>query len=267
MQQGVMEFSNEIIDKVKQAVVQAGAATMDVYNSYDFDLEIKKDNSPLTRADRQSDRIIKEFLSVEFPGTNLISEEGKDIPYEERSGWDEFWLIDPLDGTKEFIKRNGEFTINVAYIVKQQPVFGMIYVPVYDTLYCGIVGQEAWKEVEGEREEITTSEPKEGAITAVMSRSHASDKEKNFYEQFKIDDVLSRGSSLKFCMVAEGKAELYYRGGPTSEWDTGAGHAIVLAAGGTVEGLLYNKKQLLNGSFVAACCKELLEPLEIEKYL
>lgn len=244
------------IQIIHEIAVNAGQKILEVYESDDFEMEIKEDNSPLTKADRAAHLLIKEGLNKNYPEIPLLSEEGRHIPYEERKSWDCFWVVDPLDGTKEFVKRNDEFTVNIALLQNGIPVLGVIYAPVLDLLYYA-ENHQAWK-VNGKKqspEMIQVDSQSKEQLTAVRSRSHAAAEEDTFYAQFDIADTLSRGSSLKFCMVAEGKAHLYYRHNPTMEWDTAAGHAIVLGAGGHVYGIQYNKPELRNTSFfVSAFC-------------
>lgn len=253
------------------AAIQAGKEILKIYDT-DFDVEKKSDNSPLTKADTASNNIIMEALKE--TGLPVLSEEGRNIPYHERKNWNEFWLVDPLDGTKEFIKKNGEFTVNIAMVKKTRPVMGIIYVPVLDTLYFGSLDDGAFK-----CENLCTPMPEKKNIshlasisdplpinyerkkyTVVASRSHLSEETKAFIEELETKhgevEMISRGSSLKLCMVAEGRADIYPRFAPTSEWDTAAGHAIVLSAGGIVttadgkEELGYNKADLLNPWFI-----------------
>jgi 3'(2'), 5'-bisphosphate nucleotidase len=235
--------------KVLVSIAQkAGEQILKVYNSGDFGIETKKDDSPLTIADQLSDKIITEELLKHYPEIPIVSEEGENVSYETRKDFEYFWLVDPLDGTKEFINKNGDFTVNIALIHKNNPIIGVIYVPVYNTTYHGTLFLGAYKIENGIQSRIQVNNKKDN-LTAVGSKSHATDEDKAILSQYDIKDFTSRGSSLKFCMIAEGKADLYHRGGPTMEWDTAAGHAIVLAAGGKVEGLLYNKENLLNSSF------------------
>lgn len=254
------------IDKLSDLSRRAGAAILEIYNSDDFGVEHKDDNSPLTKADKASHEIIKAALTEWYPEIKLISEEGKDVTFEERKDWDEFWLVDPLDGTKEFIKRNGEFTVNIALIRDRKPVLGVIYAPVLDTLYAGIVADKtAWKiGPDGERVAIKTNTDFAGGLTAVQSRSHSSAAETEFFGEHKVVDSLAVGSSLKFCMVAEGKAHMYYRSGPTWEWDSAAGQAILEGAGGLVLNgpapLNYNKPTLKNDDGFLCLASEALKP-------
>ncbi len=247
------------IDLIKDVAVLAGNAILNIY--YDAalsqEIESKADNSPLTLADTASNQVIVEGLKDHFPEIPILSEEGRHISYNERSGWHRFWLVDPLDGTKEFIKRNGEFTVNIALIENGYPVLGIIYAPVQDTIYVGDVQQQECFKIEsnGLSTPLKVGRKSNGRI-AVGSRSHASQEEADLLDQYDVKETISVGSSLKFCMVAEGRADIYYRHGPTMEWDTAAGQAIVEAAGGTVQSMptgnrfSYNKENLLNGSFL-----------------
>ena len=234
--------------------VEAGKAILEIYNSDDFGVETKSDNSPLTKADKSSNAIIEKGLKKLYPEIPILSEEGKEIPFEERKNWKQFWLVDPLDGTKEFIKRNGEFTVNIALIENNSPTFGVIYVPVTDEIYYG--GQEfgSWK---NEQKILVSTKSPTDELSVVQSRSHSGEEENEFYSEYKIKESLSNGSSLKICLVAEGKAEIYFRSGPTWEWDTGAGHAILLGAGGYFVNkdkteLVYNKEIIKNFGFITS---------------
>lgn len=244
------------IRHVCQIARDAGAAIMQVYEG-DHEVEYKMDQSPLTAADKASHQVIVAGLQDAFSEIPVLSEEGADIPYAERKGWRRFWLVDPLDGTKEFIKRNGEFTVNIALIEDGQPVFGVVYVPVQDKMYWGVAGKGAWmKHGQVDARTIHVRKPdNEKGMTVVMSRSHPSKELEEYLSGIKVAEALPVGSSLKLCVIAEGKADLYPRFGPTMEWDTAAGHAVVVAAGGTVtqttgQPLTYNKEQLLNPHFI-----------------
>ncbi|MBI5846822.1 MAG: 3'(2'),5'-bisphosphate nucleotidase CysQ [Nitrospirae bacterium] len=259
--------------------LEAGLAILDVYNS-DFAVEQKDDKSPLTLADKRSHMIIAGRLAAlrDWP-LPLLSEEGRNIAYDERKNWDSFWLVDPLDGTKEFVKRNGEFTVNIALIQNGLPLLGVIYIPVKNIFYYAAQGLGSYK-LESCDAEIPASI--EGLLkisfrlplasqsaghasprsrtTVIGSRSHMSIETEQFITDLKTgyNEVvfLAAGSSLKFCLIAEGKADVYPRFGPTMEWDTAAGQAIVEQAGGRVlragsqELLSYNKENLLNPSFI-----------------
>jgi 3'(2'), 5'-bisphosphate nucleotidase len=264
------------------AAKEAGKAILDVYDS-EYSVETKDDRSPLTIADIRSHEIIMDHLSsIPNPQSPIpvLSEEGKDIPYSEREKWEDFWLVDPLDGTKEFIKRNGEFTVNIALIHSNRPIMGVIYIPVKNTYYFAIKDFGAYKLVNSEMmsSDLSVEKLVDGAvklpvpdlqspitgrdsqITIVGSRSHATMELEQYIEKMrdKYQEVefVSAGSSLKFCLVAEGSADVYPRYAPTMEWDTAAGQIIAEEAGRTVirvdngEPLLYNKEDLKNPWFI-----------------
>src|SRR6056300_1224968 len=246
-----------------QACLDGGAAILDVYNNEETQVEIKGDDSPLTQADLKSNAAIMEHLqSTPFW---VLSEEGKHMSYEDRKDIDTHWIVDPLDGTKEFIKRNGEFTVNVALVKDGRPLLGVVYVPVTGELYLGINGQGALKINLDANETFTHAHlndavslpvKKEHPFTAVGSRSHMNEETESFLATYREKHgevaILSKGSSLKMCMVAEGLADVYPRFAPTMEWDTAAGQAVVEAAGfamlhkDTRLPLEYNKEDLLN---------------------
>lgn len=236
---------------------EAGQAILLVYNNPQESGLIKRktDESPLTLADEASHVIIEQGLRALTPAIPVLSEEGADIPYEERRHWETFWCVDPLDGTREFINRNGEFTVNIALIEHGVPVLGVIYVPVTDTMYYGGAGMGSFKRgADGTTSPIRVDAGAREWV-AVGSRSHAAPEEAQLLSHYPIASTLTAGSSLKFCLVAEGKAHVYYRHGPTMEWDTAAGQALVTASGGvmtTPEGapFTYNKPVLRNGSFL-----------------
>lgn len=244
------------LEQLCQIAKKAGTAILEVYNG-EIAVETKSDNSPLTAADKASHQVIAAGLEALTPEIPILSEEGKDIPYQERKNWRRFWLVDPLDGTKEFIKRNGEFTVNIALIEDGAPVLGVVYVPVQDKLYVGVVGQGAYvQQADAQPEPIQVRTPDaQAGLTVVMSRSHPSPELAEYLKNIEVAEALPVGSSLKLCVVAEGRADLYPRLGPTMEWDTGAGQAVVVAAGGTVQTpdgapLGYNKPSLLNPHFI-----------------
>ncbi|MEY2963183.1 MAG: hypothetical protein RL754_444 [Bacteroidota bacterium] len=250
-----------------QAALDGGRAILEVYNNEETKVELKGDQSPLTQADLKShEAIMEHLLMTDIP---VLSEEGKHLPFTERKDWTTLWIVDPLDGTKEFIKRNGEFTVNVALVQEQLPIIGAVYVPVTGELYLGVKGFGALKLIIAADQAIT-AEMLEGAVplpveldrpfTAVGSRSHMNDETKEFLQAFykkhgKVD-IISKGSSLKMCMVAEGLADVYPRFAPTMEWDTAAGQAVVEAAGFKMvdkenhERLKYNKEDLYNPHFI-----------------
>ena len=242
-----------------EAALEAGKEIMGIYldPKQDFGIEKKADNSPLTLADKAAHNCIVRYLKQ----TNIpiLSEEGAHLPFEERKTWDRLWVVDPLDGTKEFIKKNGEFTVNISLVEGGSPVLGVIYVPAQGVLYSGIVSKGAWKGVGEERESLPLSKDKDGFVV-VASRSHLSPETEEYINQLrqKHDKVqlISSGSSLKICLVAEGSADVYPRFAPTMEWDTAAGDAIARAAGRMVvdassnQPLTYNKPDLHNPWFI-----------------
>lgn len=240
------------IEIINTIAIEAGKKILQIYDRPDFNIEFKKDDSPLTAADKAAHHTIAYRLGRQYPDIPLLSEEGKSISHNVRHAWPRFWLVDPLDGTKEFIKRNGEFTVNIALIENNQPVLGVIYAPVIDTLYYGIRSEGAFRQIKNKKvENISVHADMGQEIIAVRSRSHGSEEEEEYARSVGCHKIISAGSSLKFCRVAEGQAHYYYRHGPTMEWDTAAGHAIVEAAGGVVSGLTYNKNDLRNGPFLA----------------
>lgn len=336
------KYSQLLINSIT-AALKAGEEIIKIYETDDFNVEMKSDNSPLTKADKASHKIISEVLNNQAINQSLnpnshhknkeiakrlddnsiekipiLSEEGRNIPYEERKNWKQYWLIDPLDGTKEFIKRNGEFTVNIALIENNEPVMGVIYAPAFETKIKdksekkkdqSVIPNESEESVEQILEQfakfgnfagtlyfaakefgafkasysnkkisikklsITQSlnhpisdsfdnnyddeleinnkaTAKLNNLVAVGSRSHSSEEEKTKLEELGVTETISVGSSLKFCIVAEGNAQVYYRHGPTMEWDVAAGYAIAKEAGAKITGLQFNKENLLNGSFL-----------------
>ena len=251
-----MEWNKINIEKINQVAILAGEKIMEIYEHADFSrvVDFKSDNSPLTMADKASHNIIEEELFELTPSIPLLSEEGRKIDYEERKHWNTFWLVDPLDGTKEFIKRNGEFTVNIALIENGAPVLGVIYAPATKKLYYGIKGQGAFKKENGSVHKIEVNKKADNWI-AVGSRSHSAPEEEAILSKYPVKSTVSIGSSLKFCFLAEGQADIYYRHGPTMEWDTAAGQAILESAGGKMldyqsRSFEYNKKSLTNSSFI-----------------
>jgi len=240
----------------------AGAKILEVYGR-DFEVEYKGDDSPLTEADKAANRIIMAFLDSSHAGTPVISEENREIAYEQRRDWHRFWLVDPLDGTKEFIKKNGEFTVNIALVEKGRPVLGVVYRPVNDILYLGVENAGAWRIGGGGHPRVLEGGPhysEKDQVQVVASRSHLTPEVEAFVEELRRQGkevaFLSAGSSLKLCLVAEGTADVYPRFGPTMEWDTGAAQVVATAAGRQVlnaetrEPLAYNKENLLNPYFI-----------------
>ncbi|RLM24220.1 3'(2'),5'-bisphosphate nucleotidase CysQ [Brenneria alni] len=220
-----------MLEHICQLARDAGAAIMQVYEGHQpVDVAHKKDDSPVTAADLAAHRVIKQGLAAAFPDIPLLSEE--DPPqWSERQHWQRYWLVDPLDGTKEFLSRNGEFTVNIALIENGQAVLGVVYVPVTDVMYAAAEGK-AWKEDKGERQQINVHDARPPLV--VVSRSHADQELKDYLSQLGEHQTVAIGSSLKFCLVAEGTAQLYPRFGPTNVWDTAAGHAVAVAAGAQV---------------------------------
>ena len=256
-----MNDLNALLGPVSAIAVDAGAAILEIYNRGDVDVDHKDDNSPITEADRAAHNLIEARLQALTPEIPVFSEESGGIAYEDRKDWPRFWLVDPLDGTKEFIKRNGEFTVNIALVEGDRPVLGVVQVPVLDVCYLGGEGLGAFKEENGQRRAIQCRE-RDLPIIMVASRSHGGGTQMDVLEaliQQRLGAVekTSMGSSLKLCLVAEGKADLYPRLAPTSEWDTAAGHAVLDAAGGQVvdtrgRPLRYNETDsLLNDWFLA----------------
>lgn len=253
--------TNQVIpfDYLQALVVKAANAILAVYNDEDRMKQVifKKDDSPVTLADRASHEIIASGLHALTPDIPVMSEEGATTPYAIRRHWENFWCVDPLDGTKEFLRRNGEFTINIALIHKQEPVMGIIYVPVSHTLYCGCPQSGSWKIRKGDAAIRIHADNDAREWIAVGSRSHASPEEEKIITQYPVAKKIFAGSALKFCLIAEGAAHFYYRHGPTMEWDTAAGHAIVESSGGKFSmpsggPFLYNKESLVNGSFICS---------------
>ncbi|THH40082.1 3'(2'),5'-bisphosphate nucleotidase CysQ [Neolewinella litorea] len=243
-------------EEVGQIARRAGAAILDIYNGEDFGVEQKADDSPLTKADKAANEVIVAGLRELTLQAPVVSEEGKDIPYREREQYTRFWLVDPLDGTKEFIKRNGEFTVNIALIENGRPVLGAVYVPATDELYYSAQDRGAWLDGTG-RIQAASFTLQDSNLRVVASRSHLNDKTREFMDQLNEPEIVSRGSSLKILELARGAAHLYPRLAPTMEWDTAAAHAILLEAGGhlvndeTGKELVYNKEVLRNPHFVA----------------
>ena len=240
---------------------KAGERILEIYD-HGFDVDTKTDGSPVTTADHLSHSLIVEELGKLNPAIPILSEESSQDVMEQRRTWQHYWLIDPLDGTKEFIGRRGEFTVNIALIHEQQPVIGVVYTPVQKLAHWGFKGGTAHRQVgDDPAEVIEVKEYRGGVPTIVASRSHGRGNLDKFLESVKRNygsyELTSMGSALKICIVAEGRADVYPRLGPTSEWDTAAAHCVLLVAGGTLTDrdghpLLYNKKSLLNPWFIAS---------------
>jgi len=266
-------MNSDLLKKAIIAAVEAGVAISDIYNK-DFQVYEKSDQSPLTEADLLSNKIITKHLNeLSIP---IVSEENKVLPYATRKSWTQCWIVDPIDGTKEFIKKNGEFTVNIALVENGVTQLGVIYVPVTKELYYtnydkskaykSIIGLEDLPGVSSAiclaNDEIQPGKSSKSSIKVVGSRSHMNDDTLNFVENLKKThqevDIVSKGSSLKFCLVAEGKAHVYPRFAPTMEWDTAAGQAICEAVGlqvidqTTGETMVYNRENLLNNYFLVS---------------
>lgn len=263
---------NDWIRVALAASLEAGRAILDIYESDDMGVEYKEDQSPLTRADRAAHNVLMRHL--EPTGIPVLSEEGKHLPYSERQEWRELWIVDPVDGTKEFIKRNGEFTVNVALVRDGRVAGGVVLAPVLGHAYVGVVGEGAWRlevdltqvpsvdEAWSARAALPFDAPAARPFTVVASRSHMSPETEAYVEEARSRhgevDLISKGSSLKLCMVAEGTADAYPRFAPTMEWDTAAGQAVCEAAGCVVldqttnAPMRYNREELLNAWFLVS---------------
>jgi len=257
-----MTLDDAQLARLKQIAIDAGTAILSVYQRDDFEIQRKGDDSPLTAADLAAHKIIQQGLQALTPDIPQLSEEAADIPFETRQGWQRYWCIDPLDGTKEFINRNGEFTVNIALIDNHRSIFGMIYVPVTDELYWGGDG-EAWKQTGNSPAQPIRCRTVSQQLTLIASRRHGQDKNVSLLAElegrFTQVETVNKGSSVKMCLIAEGQADLYPRLFPTSEWDTAAAQAIVEAAGGvllnanTLQPLRYNQRESLeNPWFIVA---------------
>lgn len=245
--------AQEIVEIAKNA----GKAIMQIY-SRDFSVEYKDDKTPLTEADKKANEIISEGLNTLCTQFPILSEEGKEIPYEERQKWDCFWMVDPLDGTKEFIKKNGEFTVNIALIYNNEPVLGVVYAPALDEMYWAKRGEGAFKD--GKRLPLSINKNHSKELRVVASKSHSSSETQDYIDELakttETIECVSKGSSLKLCMVAEGTADIYPRLAPTMEWDTAAADAVVRESGKMTyryednTPVRYNKENLLNPWFI-----------------
>lgn len=243
------------IDDIVTIAKEAGDVIMEIYQR-DFEVEYKDDKSPLTEADLASNEVI--IKALEKYGLPILSEEGKEIPYEERKEWEYYWCIDPIDGTKEFIKKNDEFTVNIALIHNNTPVLGVVYAPALNEMYSAKQGEGAFKN--GQRLPLRINGAPEKSLVVVASKSHLSEETQAFIDEIAktTQNIIqqSRGSSLKLCMVAEGEADIYPRLAPTMEWDTAAADAVVRESGKITyqfdsdHPVVYNKEDLLNPWFV-----------------
>ncbi len=254
-----------LIEALLPVVQTAGTAIMSIYDGK-FAVERKEDDSPLTLADLESQRIIIEGLKRITPGVPILSEESATAPWTERRTWRELWVVDPLDGTREFVKRNGEFTINIALVVDHEPLLGMIFAPAQGLLYWGAAGSGAFAQQGGGQPRRIQCVAPAKPLRVVGSRSHLSAQTEEYLQRLGPHVMTGVGSSLKFCLLAQGDADLYPRFGPTSEWDTAAGQAVLEAAGGHVtrfdgHRLRYNcRESVLNGDFLAFSTPAVLPP-------
>lgn len=243
------------IEKIKNIALEAGEAIMQIYKK-DFSVEYKDDKSPLTEADTKANEIICKKLQEFYPAIPIMSEENKEVAYDVRKNWEYYWCIDPIDGTKEFIKKNGEFTVNIALIYKNTPVLGVVYAPVLDEMYSAKKGYGAYKN--DKKLPLHINDNPQEKLRVVASKSHLSKETQDFIDALQTKEIeqVSKGSSLKLCMVAEGVADIYPRLAPTMEWDTAAADAIVRESGKMTykfeneEPVMYNKENLLNPWFV-----------------
>lgn len=245
-----------LLPQIVTVARHAGQAIMEIYAAPSFEVMAKADDSPLTKADLAADRVIQQGLTDLGLGWPILTEESAQIDYEDRKNWQRFWLVDPLDGTKEFVKRNGEFTVNIALIENGVPILGVVYAPALDVCYYGMRGTGAFvQRGKSPAQIIAVKTPSAGEVLKVVaSRSHSDARTEALLGKLGGHECISMGSSLKLCLVAEGAAHFYPRLGPTMEWDTAAAHAVVSAAGGVVrdrEGkeLSYNKPDLHNPEF------------------
>lgn len=245
------------LPQIRRIAIAAGDAILTVYNQPEaVVVQQKSDDSPLTAADLAAHQLIMRELTALTPDIPVLSEEAADIPWTVRQQWHCYWLVDPLDGTKEFIKRNGEFTVNIALIVAGEPVLGVIHAPVLTKTYSAVLGLGAFvADAKGERQIHPVTPTPGETVRLVGSKSHYQPEVESYLAQFPQHELVAVGSSLKFCMVAEGTAHIYPRFGPTMLWDTGAGHAIAVAAGASIsydgiKGPAYQRENLLNGNFI-----------------
>ena len=251
-------ISPKLLEDIETLAASAGSAIMEVYNRGEVKSVLKADDSPLTEADMASHRVIVEGLSALTPSLPVLSEESDGIPYGERESWTDYWLVDPLDGTKEFLKRNGEFTVNIALVSGDRPVLGVVAAPAMGVSFSAARGLGAHRYEQDGRVPIEVASGEgSGKVRVAASRSHRGELLDGFLDRIGEHECVSMGSSLKLCMVAEGRADIYPRLGPTMEWDTAAAHAVVNEAGGRVTDLdgmelKYNKPDLHNPFFIVS---------------
>ena len=246
----------DMVATFRRLALEAGEAIMEVYRAGDLDVAAKADDSPVTRADLAADRIISDGLTARFPGLPLVTEEQAET---HRAAGPDFLIVDPLDGTKEFVRRRGDFTVNIALVEAGQPTLGVVYAPARDRLFLTLPDGGAVEQTpaDGGERAIGVTAPDNRALRIVASKSHRSDELEAYIARYDVADSVAAGSSLKFCLVAAGEADFYPRLGPTMEWDTAAGHAVLAAAGGlvidraTMRPLAYGKPGFRNGHFLA----------------
>ena len=244
-----MRIDEKALPAALDAAREAAGVILDIYDQPDLDIQYKDDDSPLTRADTASNAVIVSRLREAFPDHAILTEESEDDKARMHNDW--CWIVDPLDGTKEFIKRNGEFTVNIALTYRQRPVLGVVQVPALGEVYYAEQGKDAWYQ-SGDAEPVPIRvSGRTEKLRLAISRSHASSGEQRLMENPRVADVIRAGSSIKGCLVARGQADIYYRFGPTMEWDTAAMHAVIIEAGGIfrqMDGreMLYNRADNLN---------------------
>jgi len=268
-----IDQNQSIIQKAIRIAKDSGEAILNIYNNSNSNFKLKEDKSPLTKADLASHEIIVTGLKNLTPNIPILSEEDSDIPFSNRSIWYRYWLIDPLDGTKEFLKRNGEFTVNIALMENNRPIFGIIFIPLTNRLFWGSIDHGSY-EINNEEAEKKISVSNKNRRLIATSRSHTNKKIDNLLERFDEYKVINIGSSLKFCLIANGEIDIYPRLGPTSEWDIAAGEVILKGAGGVVMDLkgsdiIYNKEEYINPHFIAASnndvAKEVIDLIKNKK--
>jgi 3'(2'), 5'-bisphosphate nucleotidase len=252
------KWLTELLPRVTALACESGRTLLAIYQDPNPSVEYKLDHSPVTQADLVSHHILQTGLARLAPYWPVLSEESVEVPFDERKSWRHFWMIDPLDGTKEFLHRTGEFTVNIALIEDDRPILGVVYAPVIDKLYFAVRGAGSYRTDGKVITPIKVTSTTAGRTRLVVSRRHASEQETvtHFVDQTKDVELMVMGSSLKFCLIAEGAADVYPRNGPTMEWDTAAAQCILEEAGGSVTDLeghtiRYNKRVLLNSGFVA----------------
>lgn len=257
-------MSATLLPAVIRIAEQAGEAILAIYgrDQADFNISAKSDDSPLTAADLAAHKLIVAELAKLTPDLPILSEEAADISWDIRKNWQRYWLVDPLDGTKEFIKRNGEFTVNIALIDNGEPVLGVVHAPVLVKTYYAAKGEGAFLKQQTASRPIKVNQANRAQVVKVVgSRSHPSPDLAGYLAQFNQHEMVPVGSSLKFCLVADGTADVYPRFGPTMAWDTGAGHIVATEAGATVsfDGIsskVYQREQLLNPNFMVSALRD-----------